>query len=99
MEPILELSLLDYEEKRDIEAIRHPSIPDRIAELRPVEGSERVWLNLGLPNGQEIRVEVSYKDFEEKLVPLMGLRLKLTPEELDEALAPSRGSKPAADVP
>jgi hypothetical protein len=41
-------------------------------EAKPIEGSDRAFLDLRLPDGGVIRAEVSHEDFEARIVPLFA---------------------------
>jgi hypothetical protein len=61
--------IVDFEENRQISALRDDT--GKAVELRPVDGSERAFLDLRLPGGEVVRAEIPHDEFEQHVASLL----------------------------
>jgi hypothetical protein len=61
------IAIVDSEESREIAVTRDAE--GRCIDSKPVEGSERAFLDLELQGGAIVRAEVSWKDFDAHIAP------------------------------
>lgn len=74
------VTVVSYEETRDIDHIPDPDRPGFLAELRPWPGSERYFLKLRLSTGESVRAQFTREDFN---------TLLKTPEMSEDAGGPA----------
>ncbi|MGK3964986.1 hypothetical protein WMF01_30880 [Sorangium sp. So ce1667] len=66
----ISVHVVGYEEHRQIGAL-HDST-GKVVELKPVEGSERAFLDLQLPNKEVVRAEISHNDFMQHITTILS---------------------------
>lgn len=64
------VNVIKFEETRQVNVMCDEA--GRCIDSKPVEGSERAFLDLELPGGAVVRAEVSWKDFNEHVTPAFG---------------------------
>lgn len=62
--PEFPVTVVNYEETRDIEHIPDLNRPGYLSELRPWPGSERYFLQLRLSSGAVVRAQLTKGDFD-----------------------------------
>lgn len=75
------VEIIDFEESREV--VPTLGADGRVTDLSPVEGSERAFLHLRLPNGRIVRVEIPHEQLTSEVLPFatapdqQGLALNL----------------------
>ena len=67
-QPFFQVGVVGYEESRSLEKEYAPD--GTILNMKPVEGSDRAFLVLELPDGTQVKAEVRHEDYTKHVLPV-----------------------------